>query len=1121
MAALLLTAYAALGFRALPWLVERQLPRFVAEQLGRQASVQDVRFNPFTLRFQTGKLLLAEAGGEPLVSVDALDVQMQWRSIVERAWTFGEVRLDAPRATLLIGADGRFNVAELLDTVRRRWPPDPASDATPPRLQMGQLGIVQGQVRFHDRQAGYDNLLAPIEFTLNHLSTLPGATDTLRLSARTARGGRVEWRGQASLAPLAGHGELTLEGVSLPELAAYLKPYTHARTTAGRLSATLPYRFAYADGKWEAALAGGALALRNVALAREGQPDAFATLARLDVDDVQFAWPARDLTIASVRGAGGRLGAVRDAQGRLDLGSLLLAATKPADTPALAATSVRQPWTFAVREVVIDEIAVAAVDETVQPALRIAAGKLRTQLGLVGQLSGSALQLKFENASAALADLTVAQGEATPVKLAGAGFDGGTVDLAARNAHFTRVHARGAALQVLRDKQGRVNLAELLPRAGAAQPVQAASAQDPAWTASVQRLELSGIRAEVEDEGSGMKLHVADAAASVADASSDLARPVAFDARVELVEGGLLALRGKLVPASGGLDAELRVGQLALAPVQPLLRRYAKVKLTQGRLSAHGRITSGQGGPRDAGLRYLGSVEVAGLMLQDDDGDPVASWKNVRAERLGASFAPGLVDIPDLRVSGLDARLVIEEDRSFSAARLLVAAPAAEAPPPAGDGTAFAVRVRRVHVHDSRLDFADLSLRPQFAARIHELQGVVTGLSTEDGARSQIELDGRVDEYGSLRARGDLNLFAPAQDTDLKVVFKNVDMVPATPYSTKFAGYKVAEGRISLDLHYQLRDRRLQGANQIVIERLTLGERVDSPDALKLPLQLAIAILKDKDGRIDLALPVTGDLDDPQFSYGALIWKAIGAFLAKIVTAPFRALGALFGIEGESMEAIHFDPGSARLAPPEREKIRNVAELLAKKPGLVVSVPAQYGEAADAAALKERAVRAEVAARAGITVAPDEEPPPVDVGDRDVRKAVRELYTARFGEADLDRQKKAAETAVPAAAATGTAGGRAAKDMVPLWRRVGQLVQGEPQVPDPAGFYQALLRQLNEAQPLPAGAAAALGSRRAEGVVAALQEAGVEKTRVSAGAPEKLQGETGGSVPLKLELAAR
>jgi hypothetical protein len=362
----------------------------------------------------------------------------------------------------------------------------------------------------------------------------------------------------------------------------------------------------------------------------------------------------------------------------------------------------------------------------------------------------------------------------------------------------------------------------------------------------------------------------------------------------------------------------------------------------------------------------------------------------------------------------------------------------------------------------------------------------------------------------------------------LNVVFKNVDMVPTSPYTMKFAGYRIAEGKISLDLQYKVRDGQLQGENQIVIDKLTLGERVDSPDAFKLPLELAIAILKDSDGRIDLGLPVSGNLNDPQFSYGALIWKAVGALLTRIVTAPFRAIGALLGIGGEKLEGIAFDAGSDRLLPPEREKLKQIAQLLAKRPQLKLSVPGHYSEAADGAALRTRAVRQEIDRRAGVRLQPGEEPGPVDLGNRAVRNAVRELYAARFGDAQLDQQKKAAERAAaapaaPAVAASADGGGKAedGPEKLALWQRVGKMIQGEPQVADAGAFYGTLLERLNREQPLTEGALAKLGAQRADAVLAALKESGADAARVAAAPPEKVEGSAGKPVALKLALAAR
>jgi hypothetical protein len=593
-----------------------------------------------------------------------------------------------------------------------------------------------------------------------------------------------------------------------------------------------------------------------------------------------------------------------------------------------------------------------------------------------------------------------------------------------------------------------------------------------------------------------------------------------------------------VVPASGALVADVRVKELALAPLQPLLDKYVKLKIAGGSVSAQGRFTAGAGGAKSPGLRYVGGFDVAGLALDEDDGEPFASWKSVGADKLTASLAPNLLEIPELRVVEPNAKLIIENDRSFNAARLRVqpatSAATVGAPPPGQAQPAddpFPVRIQRVRFQNGKLDFTDLSLQPQFGAKIYELNGVVTGLSSNRDSRSQIELDGRVDEFGLARIRGELNPFAPRDNTDVSVVFKNVDMVPTSPYTMKFAGYRIAEGKISLDLQYKVRNGRLEGANQIVIDRLTLGERVDSPTALKLPLELAIAILTDSDGRIDLGLPVSGNMNDPQFSYGAIIWKAIVNVLTKIVTAPFRALGALFGISGEKLEAIEFDPGSDRLLPPEREKLKQVAQVLSKRAQLKLSVPGQYSEAADSAALKARALRVEIARRAGIKLEAGEEPGPLDLRNRAVRGALRDLYAERFGAAELDKQKKAAEGA-PAAPPPGSAapaGKPAAADLkiemasekLPLWQRVGKLIQGEPQVADATAFYHKLQERLDQNQPLAADALTRLGAQRAGAILAALKEAGVDPARALAAAPEKVSSEAGKPVPLKLGLAAK
>jgi hypothetical protein len=1121
-AAAVIAVYAAFGFAGVPWLVKRELAAYASDHLQRRATVGEVRFNPFTLHLQARDVLLAEADGAPIFGAGRLAVEMQWRSLATLAWRFAAIELEAPVASLHIAPDGRFNIAELVAAARRGG--EPARDDSLPRVVIERFAVTGGRVDMQDRRAGYANTLAPIDFELTGFSTLPDQKDEYRFVARSKRGAVLRWKGQSSVNPIRAEGEFAIEDASLPEFSVYLRSQVHATIAAGKLSATLPYSVSYADGRLEARVTGAGFAARDLAFAREGASDSFASLTQLRASGIDADLVRREFSVAEVRAERGRLALRRDAKGQLDLASLMVQSAGPAAAPPAGAAVQAGDWKAAIAKIVVDGVALNAVDETVEPALRLDIGSVGAQLALKAAQKDGTLQLQMGDAALALADVALARGSQPAQTLARFGFDGGALDLAARRVSVDTVNAEGAQLHVTRDKSGAIDVAHWVSRGGAPAAAGGAQAGAAPWSASAGAIEASKIAVEFSDEQSGMSLHVVDGHAQLAGVATGGRQPVKFDAGFALREGGQVAAQGSVVLASGAVQAQVKARTLALAPLQPLLAQYLKLRIAGGALSAQGHIATGSGNAGAPQLRYDGGFSIDGLAIRELDDAPFASWKSLGAARLTASVAPNRLEIPELRLVGADAKLIVENDRSFNAVRLLVkheapVAGAAAAPGAAIDAEPFPVRVRRLRIEDAKLDFTDLSLRPQFAAKIHELAGAVNGLSTSRTARAQIELDGRVDEFGQARIRGETSLAAPRDSTDVNFVFRNVDMVPASPYSMKFAGYRIAEGRISLDLQYRIRDSKLQGDNRIVIDRLTLGERVDSPDAMNLPLELAVAILKDSDGRIDLGLPVSGDLDDPQFSYGALVWKAITNVITKIVTAPFRAIGALLGSDGAKLEAIDFDAGSGKLQPPEREKLKQVAQILAKREALKLSIPGQYSPTADGAALRALAVRRDVAQRAGIQLASGEEAGPLDLGDRSVRNALRALYAQRFGDAELDKAKQAAESA-PAAEPVASAT-PASRQSLPLWQRAAKMIQGEPQVADASAFYRQLRERLERERALPPQALAELGAERAKVIADALAQGGVDAARFTVAPPSAADSPAGPVVGVKLGLAAR
>ncbi|MBV7536465.1 DUF748 domain-containing protein [Duganella sp. sic0402] len=1116
-AASALGVYAAAGFWLVPGIIKSQLPKYAETELERKASIGQLSFNPFTLRLEAQDVRLTEADGAPLFAVGGLAVQMQWRSLFRRAWSFAEIRVNEPALQLAIAKDGKFNIAELLSTIDKHKKKD-EPDSGLPRLVIEHFALEGGQIAMHDKHAGYDDTFAPITFSLNKLSTLPDENGDYTLSADAGQGGKLRWKGVAAVNPISGSGLLTLENVALPGVAAYLKSFSRVVVADGKLSAQLPYKFGYHDGKLDASLNGAGLSLIDLSLQR-GADAPFVKMKQLSVNDIGVDLLKQSVQVGALRLNGGALTVRRDARGELDVANLLLPA-RP--TPATSAAPAKGgSWKLQFKQIGLDGVAVNYFDQTVSPALKVSATNAHLKLGL--HMEGA--RLDIAGADFSMDNLLLNSGTQAPFKLSRIGFEDAALDLDAHKLSAGRLYANGGQLDLSRDAKGQFLFMNVLPKPASA-PAKPSESAGPAWTAEVKAVELNKFAARVDDAGSGVKVNLQDFNLKLRDASTDLSKPLAFEGGVSLKEGGQLLAKGKVVPASGAVNTELKLTKLALAPVQPLLSQYVKLKIADGVINAQGWLRTGAGiGKNDPALHYNGSFEVAELSLNELDNDRFAHWTSVRADKLTLSLKPNLLDVAELRVIEPSAILIIEDDRSFNAQRLLVTPPAAPAtaavvapPGPAASAPAdaaaepFPVRVRRVRLQDAKLDFTDLSLRPQFGAKIYELNGVINGLSSRRDARSQIELDGRVDDYGLARVRGQLNPFVPADNTDMNVVFKNVDMVAASPYSMKFAGYKIAQGKISLDLQYKVRHGQLEGNNQVILDKLTLGERIDSPEALKLPLELALAILKDSNGRIDLGIPVSGNMNDPSFSYGAVVWKALGNIVTKIVTSPFRALGSIFGFSGEKLEAVEFEAGSEVVLPPEREKLKQVAHILAKKPELKLAVPGLYSEISDGAALRTQALRRAVLERAGVKLAANEQPGPLDIGQRKVRGAIRDLYAERFGAPELDKEKKAAEALVAAAVANDSA------KKVPVLQRLGNMVQGEPQVADASAFYGKLQARLEQNQALPKDALPQLGARRAAAVVGALKEAGGVAT---AGAPAATDSAGGKPVAVKLELSAK
>jgi hypothetical protein len=822
--------------------------------------------------------------------------------------------------------------------------------------------------------------------------------------------------------------------------------------------------------------------------------------------------------------------------------TLVVTSPAPGGSPATTtpAPSAPAPWRVAVEKVRVEEVALSFVDQSRVVPFAVEVGDLSLDLSarLETNPTGPAGAVEGIGVKLARAAVREAASSKPPVHtIDQVAVEGGRVDLGARRVTVSRVTVTGGVTALARSADGSMPVVAMLTPADKGRPVAplasavvrsrpAPAAAEKPWLVVLDKLEQAGHRVTFADQS------VTPAAAfaidgikvSAQNVQSDGKKPIPFDTSFRVVQGGRFTARGRVTPAPPRVDATLNLSRLAMTPVQPYIAQHAAVVLRSGEVSTAGRVTYRGDRGRDE-LTFTGATDIDQLqVVEADGGEPVIGWKNVHAETIRFALAPDRLAIDEVRLTELDGRLVIFKDKSLSAAKLIKqpsGTPPSAAPPggsavpaapagapraaPADAGVGFPVTVERVRVDNSSMSFADLSLVLPFATRVHSLNGVVAGLGSDAETRATMKLDGRVDEFGLVKVDGALSAFRPKLFTDIKVAFRNVPMNTLSPYSATFAGRRIKAGTMNVELEYKIDRSALAGDNKVVLRELQLGERVESPGAMRLPLDLAIAILSDSEGKIDIELPVRGNVDQPEFSYGHLIWQALVTVITKIATSPFRALGGLFGgSDAEGLQSIAFEAGTDTVLPPEREKLKRVAEVLAKRPRLKLTVHGGYETKADGEALRALHVRGDLARRLGVKLKPGEDPGPVAFDQAKTQRALETMLNERAGAKAVEDFQTGYEKAK----------GKKAERASPLLSIVGR---GSPD----RDFYQALFGRLVETTPLSDDEVTALGRRRGEATSRVLKEsAGSSAERVEVGDSEAAAAAERNSVPTRLELGA-
>ena len=587
------------------------------------------------------------------------------------------------------------------------------------------------------------------------------------------------------------------------------------------------------------------------------------------------------------------------------------------------------------------------------------------------------------------------------------------VDLNARTADVTSVDTTGLAVDVQRLKDGSINLASLgaaheaEPTRTAIHAAKKAQAEGPAWRYKIGELNVKDATANFTDNTTPqpVKLGITPLQLKVQQISNDLGRPLPVELQATLNGKGTLDLKGDVTATPLKVAVKVNANRLDAAAFEPYFGSRLNAAIASALLNASGDLALSQAKWLKAS--YRGDVALVDVrMLDKATSDPFAGWRSLALSKLKADYdehgtsvdaervtftrfygrvlldAQGKLNLTDVvaHESGAAQSLTRDKNNKGGAEPVPLTPPTASAvvnssapvvasaSAPASSAAPATVTAAtppqnpvRLHfgqlvLQQGRVTYTDNFIKPNYTANLVGIQGTVGAFGTQSTTSAPVEIAAKLAANGPLSIRGTVNPLIAKPALDLTASAHDIELTNLTPYSAKYAGYPITKGKLNVDLHYKLENDQLNADNHLFIDQLTFGDHVENDTATKLPVRLAISLLKNSRGEIDVNLPVSGSLSNPEFSIGGLIWHAVLNLLQKAVTAPFSLIAHAFGGSGEELGYVEFEPGSAQLTEDDNKKLDTIVKALGSKPSIKMDLIGRVDPKLDEPALRARYV---------------------------------------------------------------------------------------------------------------------------------------------------------------------
>lgn len=978
--------FGVLGFLVLPPIAKSVLQDQLGRALHRPVAISRIAINPYAMTLNVEGFAVQEReGGESFVSFDNLYVNLQSVSVFRGGPVIGEVRLVNPRVRVVRTAADRYNFSDLVDEYLAQ--PKPETDEPIPAFSVNNIQISGGEIEFDDRQLAEKHVASEINLTVPFISSMAYATETFVEPAFSATldGAPLAIKGKSK--PFAESLEseviLDLADLQLARFIDYSPIKLPIKMLSGALDSDLRLVFRQEKEHPSTLSLSGTVQVKDFAV-NEQSGNPLVSFKRFEI-----AVDSADLLSGSYRIGRVALDSpevhVRASQqgsiNWIDLLGEAPDAGQPVSTVSQEGKAAEKAITWSLGEAKIAGGSVHWADESNEPPVSARVDQFSLDLR---QLSSAGEKPAEFDASWRMDAGDLLQIEEVAVK-------GGQFDLQKREASLADIVLKGARVLARRTKDG--DIAWLKPPTLPAAEKEDENAQP--WTINIAKYHGEDIGLRFEDAFvSPNASHTLEGL--VLDAENISTVPgttTTVSASFKFNRKGEIGLSGSVSPFPLKADLKVDVKALELLPLQPYFGERLNIAVTRGQLAVSGDLKL-QGSEASAfSGGFTGQATIGDFYAVDKlNSADFLRWKSFYFGKVDLKLQPDSVSIGEIALSDFFARVIVSPEGKLNlmqivrteetgavavvpsateteAGRKNASADGKAEAPVAVDATKDAqgragmpIKIGKITLQGGTVRFTDNFVKPNYTATLQEVGGHLTGLSSEAGSVATLELRGKYDKVAPLNLSARINPLSAKPYLDLKADIKGIELTSLSAYSGKYAGYAIDKGKLSLFVNYKIENDLLEAQNRVFLDQLTFGDRVDSPDATSLPVTLAVSLLKNRNGEIDLNLPISGSLNDPQFSIGGLVVKVIVNLLAKAVTAPFALLGSMFG-GGEELSNVEFDYGRATIGPDAQQRLENLAKALIDRPGLRLEVEGRVDPERDREGLKSVSMENKVRAQ--------------------------------------------------------------------------------------------------------------------------------------------------------------